>query len=145
MPKSVSTATCNILALRRAVLPINDFTMCTDFPLFGLHRRPWLRRISHHEGERGTKRQGVWTPMVWCPMELGKVVVMTSQHPYCYRVHWCPGPDDEVQCPIVGKVVVVVLVRTSQYPSYSYSALVQASLKSYGVGGMKDAGSIHCH
>ena len=45
-------------------------------------------------------------------------------------VHWCPGPDDEVLCPIVlGKVVVVVLVMPSQYPSYSYSALVQASLK----------------
>ena len=29
--KSVFTATCNILALCRAVLPINDVIMCTDF------------------------------------------------------------------------------------------------------------------
>ena len=62
-------------------------------------------------------------------------------------VHWCPGPDDEVRCPIVlGKVMVVVLVRTSQYPVYSYSALVQSSLKCpMSVGGMKDAGPLHCH
>ena len=59
---------------------------------------------------------------------------MTSQYPkygsYTATVQWCPGPDDEVRCPIVlGKVVVVVLVRTSQYPVYSYSVIVHASLK----------------
>ena len=80
--------------------------------------------------------------MMWCPMELGKVVVMTSQHPYCYRVHWCPGPDDEVRCPIVlGKVVG---------SGEDFSILLQCTGAShievsYGGGGMKDAGPIHCH
>ena len=56
---------------------------------------------------------------------------MISQYPYYYStLVSCPGPDDEVRCLIVlGKVVVVVLVRISQYPSYSCSALVQASMK----------------
>ena len=73
--KSVFSATCYIPALRRAVLPSNDFIMCTDFPHWGFTSAPLVRRISHHEDERGTKRQGVRTPMMRCAVPDGVVAM----------------------------------------------------------------------
>ena len=132
--KSVFSATCYIPALRRAVLPSIDFIMCTDFPHWGFTSAPlapsnfppwgWKR-------DKETRCPDTDDEVCGARWSSGNVVIMTSQYPYYYStLVSCPGPDDEVRCLIVlGKVVVVVLVRISQYPSYSYSALVQASMK----------------
>ena len=132
--KSVFSATCYIPALRRAVLPSIDFIMCTDFPHWGFTSAPlapsnfppwgWKR-------DKETRCPDTDDEVCGARWSSGNVVIMTSQYPYYYStLVSCPGPDDEVRCLIVlGKVVVVVLVRISQYPSYSCSALVQASMK----------------
>ena len=115
-----------------------------------LHQRPWLRRISHHEDERGTKRQGVRTPMMRCAVSVG--VGQSSGYDFSIPIllqytgvlswprWWGAVPDcvGESSGGGVGEDFSIPIIQLQ---------CTGASLNevSYGVGGMKDAGPIHCH